>query len=159
VEDPYLSRNHFLIEINPPHCRLTDLKARNPTQVNGQPVPVGRSADLRPGDVIRAGRTAIRVGQEAVEGSGELPTLEFPDGQPTVGYDPGTSVPGGLPVVEGYRLEGELGRGAMGVVYRAVRTSDGQAVALKTVLPVRQVSPRLVERFLRESAILRDLDH
>src|SRR3954471_5635615 len=78
VEDPYLSRNHFLIEINPPHCRLTDLKARNPTQVNGQPVPVGRSADLRPGDVIRAGRTAIRVSQDAVE-LPAMATLELPD--------------------------------------------------------------------------------
>ncbi|MFI4896715.1 MAG: serine/threonine-protein kinase, partial [Phycisphaerales bacterium JB059] len=39
--------------------------------------------------------------------------------------------PEGLPSVEGYRLEGELGRGAGGVVYRAVSLTSERPVALK----------------------------
>src|SRR5262245_57403395 len=34
-DDPYFSRRHFLIEVNPPRCRLLDLGSRNGTHVNG----------------------------------------------------------------------------------------------------------------------------
>ncbi len=56
--DMYFSRIHFLIEVNPPHCRLLDMGSRNGTLVNGQRV---QEADLRHGDEIRAGHTLIRV--------------------------------------------------------------------------------------------------
>jgi serine/threonine-protein kinase len=35
AKDPYFSRVHFLVEVNPPRCRLTDLGSRNGTFVNG----------------------------------------------------------------------------------------------------------------------------
>ncbi len=57
-DDPYFSRMHFLVEINPPLCRLTDLNSHNGTLVNGQKV---QTADLRHGDEVRGGKTAIRV--------------------------------------------------------------------------------------------------
>ena len=33
--DPYLSRQHFVLEISPPNCRVTDLGSKNGTFVNG----------------------------------------------------------------------------------------------------------------------------
>lgn len=33
--DPYLSRQHFVLEIAPPNCRITDLGSKNGTFVNG----------------------------------------------------------------------------------------------------------------------------
>src|SRR3990172_6333454 len=33
--DEAVSRNHFLIEINPPDCRIRDLGSKNGTYVNG----------------------------------------------------------------------------------------------------------------------------
>src|SRR6201747_2324967 len=33
--DPYLSRQHFVLEISPPNCRITDLGSKNGTFVNG----------------------------------------------------------------------------------------------------------------------------
>jgi pSer/pThr/pTyr-binding forkhead associated (FHA) protein len=33
--DPYVSRRHFLLEISPPECKLTDLDSKNGTIVNG----------------------------------------------------------------------------------------------------------------------------
>jgi serine/threonine protein kinase len=45
-----------------------------------------------------------------------------------------------------YRVEGELGRGGMGVVYRA-RSADGRAVAVKVLTGAR---PGAAERFARE---------
>jgi serine/threonine-protein kinase len=56
--DRYFSRMHFLVEINPPLVRVTDLGSRNGTRVNGVRV---ESADLRHGDRIRAGQSVIEV--------------------------------------------------------------------------------------------------
>ena len=59
-----------------------------------------------------------------------------------------------------YRLEEEIGRGGMGVVYRAVRDRDDfqQTVAVK-VLPGGLFSPDAVSRFRNERRILASLQH
>ena len=57
-DDLFFSRNHFLIEINPPFCRLLDLNSRNGTFVNGHRVA---THELRHGDKIRGGKTTIAV--------------------------------------------------------------------------------------------------
>jgi pSer/pThr/pTyr-binding forkhead associated (FHA) protein len=62
-DDPYFSRVHFLVEVNPPRCRLTDMGSRNGTYVNGRKVDV---VDLADGDEIRAGHTRFTVRVEAV---------------------------------------------------------------------------------------------
>jgi serine/threonine-protein kinase len=62
-------------------------------------------------------------------------------------------------LVPGFAMVRELGRGGMGVVYLAVRDRDGQAVALKTVLPAVDAGPNEVAKFLREANILGELDH
>src|SRR5437899_3669615 len=58
AKDRYFSRFHFLVEVNPPYCRLMDLGSRNGTYVNGEKVA---SADLKNGDEIKAGHTLLRV--------------------------------------------------------------------------------------------------
>src|SRR5262249_61991018 len=65
-DDPFFSRVHFLVEINPPRCRLTDMGSRNGTFVNGRKVEV---VDLADGDEIRAGHTRITVRVEQVAGA------------------------------------------------------------------------------------------
>src|SRR5437763_1644503 len=59
LKDPFFSRIHFLVELNPPRCRLLDLHSTNGTFVNGERVD---SAELNDGDEIRAGQTVLRVG-------------------------------------------------------------------------------------------------
>src|SRR5438045_6617172 len=58
AKDRYFSRVHFLVEVNPPQCRLMDMGSRNGTYVNGQRV---QQAALHDGDQIRAGKTVLRV--------------------------------------------------------------------------------------------------
>ena len=57
-KDRYFSRIHFLVEVNPPHCRLMDMSSSNGTYVNGKRV---ERTDLHDGDTIRAGQTVLQV--------------------------------------------------------------------------------------------------
>src|ERR1022692_11453 len=58
AKDKYFSRIHFMMEVNPPQCRLIDMGSHNGTYVNGAQV---LTADLQDGDQIRAGHTILRV--------------------------------------------------------------------------------------------------
>jgi len=63
------------------------------------------------------------------------------------------------PTIPGYRLEGELGRGAMGVVYRAVRLRDGLAVAIKVARADTAHDEQVRQRFMRELTIVTTFAH
>jgi serine/threonine-protein kinase len=58
-KDEYFSRVHFMVEVNPPYCRLMDMGSRNGTFVNGR--RVRQPVDIRDGDIIEGGNTKIRV--------------------------------------------------------------------------------------------------
>ena len=59
-----------------------------------------------------------------------------------------------------YRVLADLGRGGMGRVFRVVHEDDpGQELALKQLHPLIAASPRALERFRREGAVLAGLDH
>jgi len=189
-KDRYFSRIHFLIEVNPPHCRLMDMSSSNGTYVNGRRVERG---DLRDGDLIKAGHTVLQVAVTSGVGrSGENPALPPPAALPAKPAQrppiPPAPTPTECPTcgavlpptptgevrlcaacqelgrarrqtIAGYHLVRELGRGAMGLVYLAVRRCDNRPVALKTVIPVAGGTDQQVQRFLREANVLRELEH
>jgi len=64
-----------------------------------------------------------------------------------------------LPVVPGYKIIGEIGRGGMGVVYEALQLSLNRTVALKMVLSGFQGGSKGLSRFRAEAAILARLQH
>src|SRR4051812_10955550 len=57
-KDPYVSRLHLLVEVNPPLCRARDMGGVNGTVVNGVRVA---EADLKDGDRITIGQTELLV--------------------------------------------------------------------------------------------------
>jgi YVTN family beta-propeller protein len=59
----------------------------------------------------------------------------------------------------GYQIQGLLGRGGMGVVYRAEQTGPHRQVALKLLLDPATASETFRERFLRESELAAAIDH
>ena len=61
-DDKYVSRNHFLLEINPPVIWLRDLNSKNGTWVNDKKYDAkNQEVELFNGDVIRVGKTEISV--------------------------------------------------------------------------------------------------
>lgn len=172
-KDKYFSRSHFLIEVNPPLCRLMDLGSTNGTYVNGERVT---EIDLQHKDVIVGGKTKIRV---AIESAGESRATRrqvgavpphrqepqraagIPTG-PTRALSPPAEQPSGSPIIDQvgpYRLIQEIGRGGMGIVYLAERPADGSQVAVKMIRPDADIQPRDLELFMREARVLQSLRH
>src|SRR6478672_11926079 len=85
----------------------------------------------------------------------------FPDPETSSSADAVVAVtpPTDLPQVPGYRVEAVLGRGGMGVVYRAWHVRLERPVALKMLLAGAQARPAEQERFRREALAVAALRH
>jgi serine/threonine protein kinase len=64
-----------------------------------------------------------------------------------------------LPVVPGYQVLGLLGKGGMGIVYKAWQTSQQRLVALKMILAQEWAGPNDVKRFHTEAQAIARLEH
>jgi hypothetical protein len=62
-------------------------------------------------------------------------------------------------VIGGYRIEAGIGRGGMGVVYRAEQLGLGRQVAIKLIAPELAEDPDFRERFERESRLAASIEH
>jgi serine/threonine-protein kinase len=71
---------------------------------------------------------------------------------------PGES-PGGMPQLPGYEILGVLGRGGMGIVYRAWRSELRRHVALKMVHAGAQATASVLARFRIEAEAVARLQH
>ncbi len=266
TEDPYLSRHHFIIDINPPDILMRDLGSRNGTKVNGRryggPPPSDSSidtasrnteVDIKNGDIIKAGKTEIQVriviteecakcGRKIrmdefldsrssknsfickecrmqpdlliprksccpevqqkeskpaparkelltetprqpeeinkpvlIQGLDKLSRMVSVDEDKKSNEDPGSVIdkiirnmlnvePGKkqndkYPVIAGYLILKELGKGGFGAVYLAEQEKTGKKVALKTMLETKNPSLRQRDMFEREIAVNSELNH
>ena len=68
-----------------------------------------------------------------------------------------SSSPGSI--FAGHRIEGVIGRGGMGIVYRARQLTPDRLVALKIVAPELAGDPAIRARFLAETELLAAVEH
>src|SRR5437016_851284 len=66
---------------------------------------------------------------------------------------------GGFPAVPGYDILAELGRGSMGVVYKARQLSLNRVVALKMIHRGAGADEDVLNRFVEEARVVASLRH
>jgi len=181
--DRYFSRNHCLLEMNPPHSYLRDLNSTNGTFLNGHRV---QDAFLKNGDSIQCGETIVIVEvtaesndlSETTQDAGvparpvlvmvecvncgrrEQAQASSPDEHLTfLCEDCRIELKRSPQSIPGYETVKLLGRGGMGCVMLGREQSTGRAVAIKTLLPEFAVSDKAMRRFMREIDVAAALKH
>ncbi|HEV8167931.1 MAG TPA: FHA domain-containing serine/threonine-protein kinase [Pyrinomonadaceae bacterium] len=183
-EDRYFSRNHCLLEMNPPHSYLRDLNSTNGTFLNGQRV---KDASLNNGDRVQCGETVLVVEvtttapvelSETTQDAGmpkrpvlvmveclncgrrEQAQASTPDEHLTfLCEDCRIELKRSPQAIPGYDTVKLLGRGGMGCVMLGREQRTGRPVAIKTLLPEFAVSDKAMRRFMREIDVAAALKH
>jgi serine/threonine protein kinase/uncharacterized protein (DUF2342 family) len=104
------------------------------------PSPEVRSLPDRPDDTRPGGQDAAETGDFAVNATPEVKSRK-------------------LPSIPGYEITGVLGRGGMGIVYKARQAGLNRDVALKMILKGEHASSTAIVRFLTEARAIAQLNH
>ncbi len=181
-QDRFFSRNHCLLEINPPRAFLRDLGSTNGTFVNGQRV---KEVFLKHGDRIQGGETVLCVevcidhavlSADTIENESTAPIVVMVEclncGRREQAHasaaderftflceDCRHELKKSPQPVPGYDTVKMIGRGGMGSVMLGREQKTGRAVAIKTLLPEFAVSDKAMKRFMREIDVAAALKH
>jgi serine/threonine protein kinase len=135
-------------------------------------LPCGHTWQLSPGDTPRPDESIIcpvcessslippppRQELIAAAALGQRLATDPIDAEPTLTLDVPTTETG-WPAVAGYHIVEQLGRGGMGVVYKAIQVSLRRVVALKMLRPNTHGDARELVRFQAEAEAVAHLQH
>ncbi len=134
IRDTMASRMHFKVEARDDSHWLVDLDSMNGTLHNNKPV---KETKLIDGDLIKVGETLFSF--IAADTTGDDPMI-------------GTRL-------GGYKIMERVGRGGMGVVYRAEQVDLQRIVALKVISEENCKNKDFVELFVHEARAAAKLNH
>jgi hypothetical protein len=103
--------------------------------------------------------SSLNAGQATMDGSPHPSEKHAGKKRESTDFLAPPQAPGELGRLGGYRVLEVLGRGGMGVVFRAEDPKLQRQVALKAMLPVLAASETSRERFLREARIAASVEH
>jgi formylglycine-generating enzyme required for sulfatase activity/tRNA A-37 threonylcarbamoyl transferase component Bud32 len=119
-----------------------------------------RTTDHVPPPVAETGSEAVTADDRRASSLADRATVSFqpkpgqlPDGAAAVPSEPP------LPAIPGYEIEGVLGRGGMGVVYKARHLALQRTLALKMMLVGGHARPEELARFRVEAVAVARLQH
>ena len=122
---------------------------------------VRRYPDLA--EELRECLAALKLMQRASTGAADYPSVgvsaEQPSGEEESQAGAEKPPPAALPGLRGYAVIEEIGRGGMGVVYKALQLATKRPVALKFLASGVHASGRARRRFEREVELAAALDH
>ena len=131
IPDSKASREHFCIQRHENIWCLSDLKSRNGTRLNGSKMS---ERILEFGDCISVGKCEYIFTAESGDKSlGDL--------------------------LSKYELDGRIGQGGMGIVYKALQRSMDRIVALKILAPKFSAKSSFIDQFIREARAAGALNH
>ncbi len=169
--DRYFSRFHFMVEVNPPLCRLSDMGSRNGTFVNDEKVA---TYDLNDGDAIRGGKTLLQVSAKNLRPKSEFAALaeEVSETPLTTSKDsafeivsPSREEPSPRKLFDNpyeignYRILERIHQGSLGPVFKAEHIESGELAVLKTVDAAAAASGQDIAKFLGNVEGLLQLKH
>ncbi len=139
LTDSAVSSQHFRLVKKGHSFTVTDLGSKHGLLVDGKKTT---KSQLRDGSEIQVGNTVLRLlADDAV-----VEEVDDEDDMDEVG-------------LSGYKVEEMIGKGGMGVVYRARQISLDRTVALKVLSPELVKGKDFVKRFLEEARVAGSLTH
>jgi len=153
LADKLVSRRHARISETTDGVVIEDLGSSNGTLVNDD--EIAGPTYVAAGDTLLIGSSVIRL-------SAEVPVVEPPPPEEVPPPEAPAEHTEGLGVgsqLAGYRLEAVVGRGGMGLVYRAEHLRLRRKVALKVLPPELAADADFRKRFESESRLAAAIDH
>ncbi len=162
--DDLVSRRHARVRVQVDGAVIEDLSSSNGTFVNDR--EIREPTRIAEGDTLLIGASVIRL-RRTVEPSVPAPARPAPDPpaaavlleEQTEEQVSTAAYPRIGSELAGYRIEAIVGRGGMGIVYRAEHLKLGRKVALKLLPPDLAATPGFRERFEGESRLAAAIDH
>jgi serine/threonine protein kinase len=170
LDDERASRNHCLIEIDPPRVWVQDLGSRNGTLLADGGAPIQGTVELSGPSQLLIGQSvvAVNVPQATAPrsircgrcGNKAPPEVAAEDASAAWVCAMCRTAILDEPIVHpDFEVVRELGRGGMGAVLLAKHKRTGEPRALKVILPQAALSDRARKMFIREAEVQKRLDH
>ena len=166
LDDRLVSRHHAVIRPDGDGAVIEDLGSSNGTLVND--LEISAPTRLAPGDRLLIGDCVVVVGEAVVAPPPPAPPAAAA-AAPLIAPPPGDDADATAPLEDddprigselaGYLIEAVVGRGGMGVVYRAKDLRLGRKVALKLLTPDFAANEGFRDRFEWESKLAASIDH